>query len=228
MVNSSRVGFPLFVMGLMVASCCTSSVLGQGFSGGRGGFGDGVSSLLKKTSVQKEVELSAEQTAAFQKLVEEDRSARDVLLREFDYAAFDKLPKPEQEKKREALSQKTKERTRVLDQQVKSLLSSRQWTRLNEIRIQQQGVWSFESEDVQKELGLTQDQIAKINALVKKANEPFGGNDPLSFSPEERLKAREINEARRQSFEKEMLAVLNTDQATAWNKLKGAPFEIKR
>jgi hypothetical protein len=66
MVISSRVGFLLFVMGFMLATCCTSTVLGQGFTGGRGRFGDGVSGVLKVASVQKEIELSAEQTSAFE------------------------------------------------------------------------------------------------------------------------------------------------------------------
>ena len=222
-----KTSFGVFVVGLVLVGLMPTFVLGQGFTGGRGRFGDDVSRLLNLAQVQQEIALSAEQKASFQRLLEIEKAHTSNELSKFDFVEFQKLPEAEQAKRREAMSLQRIERSREFDEKIKAVLKVDQWTRLNQIRIQQEGVWCLARTEVQKQLGLTDEQVAKIKALVKKANE-IGGGNALGPSPDERRKLREENEARRQAFEKNMTEVLSPDQLAAWKTLKGTPFEISR
>lgn len=227
-MSHAKAAYGVFVVGLVLVGSMPNFVWGQGFVGGRGRFGDDVSRLLKLEQVQQEIALSAEQKASFQGLCAAAEARTSKELSEFDFQAFQKLPEAEQVKRREAMSLQKIERGRELDEKIKAVLKADQWTRLNQIRIQQEGVWCLARTEVQKQLGLTIEQVAKIKELVKQANTMGGGGNALGKSPEERNKMREENDARRQAFEKNMAGVLSPDQLAAWNTLKGTAFELRR
>ncbi len=203
-----------------------------GFGGGRGGFGGfGISGLLQMEAVQKEVSITDEQKAELAKLGEAARTAAAAGAGAggFDREAFEKLSEEERTKRFGEMRAAGAERAKQADEAVKALLKPEQWARLSELRVQQEGVRAWSREDVQKQLGLTEDQVAKIKTL-NDANAPtggFGGGRPgQDQSEEEAAKAQAERTAKRKAYDEGMAAVLTADQTAVWTKMQGAKFEF--
>ena len=203
-----------------------------GFGGGRGGFGGGVSGLLLMEEVQKEISITDEQKAELAKIGEAARGGAGAGgAGGFDREAFQKLTEEERTKRFAEMQAAGAERAKKAEESIKALLKPEQWTRLSELRVQRDGVRSLAREEVQKQLGLTAEQTAKIKTLTD-ANAPTGFGGPGGGRPdqdqseEEARKAREERDAKRAAFEKDIVAVLTADQAAAWAKLQGAKFEF--
>lgn len=201
-----------------------------GFGGGRGGFGGfGISGLLQMEAVQKEVWLSDEQKAEFAKISESLRPAASA--GGFDREAFEKLSEEERTKRFAEMRAAGAERAKKADEAVKALLKPEQWARLSELRVQQEGVRAWSREDVQKQLGLTEEQVAKIKTL-NDANAPTGFGGPgggrggQDLSEEEAAKAQAERAAKRKAYDEGMAAILTADQTAAWTKLQGTKFEF--
>ena len=201
-----------------------------GFGGGRGGFGGGVSGLLLMEEVQKEISITDEQKAELAKIGEAARGGAGAGgAGGFDREAFQKLTEEERTKRFAEMQAAGAERAKKAEESIKALLKPEQWTRLSELRVQRDGVRGLAREDVQKQLGLSAEPVAKIKTLTD-ANAPtggFGGGRPgADQSEEEARKAREERDAKRAAFDKDMAAVLTADQTAAWTKLQGAKFEF--
>ena len=202
-----------------------------GFGGGRGGFGGGgISGLLQMESVQKEVSITDEQKAELAKLGEAARTAAGAGAGAggFDREAFEKLSEEERNKRFAEMRAAGAERTKKADEAVKALLKPEQFARLSELRVQQEGVRAWSREDVQKQLGLTEEQVAKIKTLNDaQGTGGFGGGRPgQDQSEEEAAKAQAERTAKQKAYDEGMAAVLTADQTAAWTKMQGAKFEF--
>ncbi len=229
---SSKIRVAAVLAGLLLAPALSFAQAPGGGRGGRGGFGGGfggggVSFLLMMEEVQKEVSLTDDQKAELTKLNEANRPAAGAAG--FDREAFAKLTEEERAKRYDEMRKAGEERAKKTEESIKTLLKPEQWARLSELRTQRDGVRALTREDVQKQLGLSAEQVAKIKSLTD-ANAPtggFGGARPgADQSEEEARKAREERDAKRAAFDKDMAAVLTADQAAAWAKLQGAKFEF--
>ncbi len=229
---SSKIRVAAVLAGLLLAPALSFAQAPGGGRGGRGGFGGGfggggISGLLRMEEVQKEVKITDEQKAELTKIGEANRPAAPV--GGFDQEAFAKLTEEERTKLRAEMQAAGEERSKKSEEAIKALLKPEQWTRLSELRVQRDGVRGLAREDVQKQLGLSAEQVAKIKTLTD-ANAPtggFGGGRPgADQSEEEARKAREERDAKRAAFDKDMAAVLTADQTAAWTKLQGAKFEF--
>ncbi len=201
-----------------------------GFGGGRGGFGGGgISSLLGMEEVQKEISITDEQKAELTKIGEAARGAGAAGGAGFDREAFEKLTEEERNKKFAEMRAAGEERTKKSEEAIKTLLKPEQWTRLGELRVQRDGMRAWSRAEVQKELGLTEEQIAKIKTL-NDANAPTGGpgggRPGQDQSEEEAAKAQAERAAKRKAYDEGMAAVLTADQTAAWAKMQGAKFEF--
>lgn len=211
---------------------------GRGFGGGgRGGFGRGGGSadLLRIEEVQKEIGVTEEQKTELAKVVESLRTAERAggfnreeyqKLTEEERTKrreeFEKLTEEERTKRFEEMDKQRQERSKKADESIKALLKPEQWTRLSELRLQREGVRSWSREDVQKQLGLTEEQVAKVKTLTSAQ-----GPDFRDLSSEEEIaKLREEMKARREAFDKGMAEVLTEDQKATWTKLQGTKFEF--
>lgn len=229
---SSRLRIVAVLAGLMLAAPALSQAQGPGGGGGgrRGGFGGGFgrggagssAGLLMMEEVQKELGVTAEQKAEFTKAMESMSPVGGP--GGFNREEFRKLSQEERDKKLAEFRKEGEERSKKADEAVKALLKPEQWTRLSELRLQREGVRALSREDVQTQLGLTDEQKAKIKTLAETPIQGFANFEDMS--EEERAKLREEMTARREAFDKGMAEVLTPEQKETWTKLQGAKFEF--
>ena len=98
------------------------------------------------------------------------------------------------------------------DKKVAGLLDAKQLGRLKEIRIQALGAGALMDETVAKELGITDDQVSKLQAAMQSMRGQ-GGGDPA--------------EMRRTMYTK-ALEMLSPEQKTKLESLRGAPFDTSK
>ena len=227
---SSKVRIAVVLAGLLLAVPALSSAQAPGGGrGGRGGVGGGrggVTGLLMMEAVQKEVGISDEQKAELTKLGEEARGAAGA-GGGFNREEFQKLSEEERTKKYEEMRKEGEERAKKAEEKIKAILKPEQWTRLSELRTQQDGLRALSREDVQKSLGLNEEQVGKLKTLNDANRASFGGGfGRPGQTEEERTKANAERETRTKKFEEDVKAVLTADQTAAFEKLKGTKFEF--
>lgn len=199
-----------------------------GFGGGFGGFGRGgssISGLLRMEEVQKEISVTDEQKAALDKAAEE-RRAQFGQGGGFNFGELQNLSEEERNKRMEEFRKTMEESQKKSEEQIKAILKPEQVARLNQLRVQQEGLGALNREEVQKELGLSEEQVGKIKAATEARNArgsaPAGNFQDLS--EEDLRKVREEREARVKKYDEDMKAVLTADQAAAFEKMQGAKF----
>lgn len=220
---SSRLRIVVVLAGLLLAAQSFSQAQGPGGGGGRRGGPQGgnigAAGLLRIEEVQKELGVTDEQKAEFTKAMESMQGPGA-----FNREEFRKLSQEERDKKLAEFRKEGEERSKKADEAVKALLKPEQWTRLSELRLQREGVRALSREDVQTQLGLTDEQKAKIKTLTEAPIQGFANFEDMS--EEERAKLREEMTARREAFNKGMAEVLTPEQKETWTKLQGAKFEF--
>ncbi|HUG67613.1 MAG TPA: hypothetical protein VMM76_07670 [Pirellulaceae bacterium] len=215
---------------------------GGGFPGGefQGGGGGGKLGLLRMDTVKKELELLDEQAADIEKLNEELRSQRSGdgpdfrnMSDEERRAAFAKL-----RAEREALSEADRERQdeerraqqRVQQQQADAKLAEillpHQMDRLSQIELQTQGIRALTTDEVVKELDLSDKAKADIETTIAASGEKMRAAMQTLFQGGNRDGIREKMEELRKGIEEEVLAKLTQSQRDKFAEMKGEPFEM--
>ena len=199
-----------------------------GFGGGamRGGAGGGAAAgigLLMNDEIRKELDISDDQVTALKKLGEnmrpkmpEGTNIRDM-EEEDRNALFAKMRKEMEEKAKEA------------EESLEEILMPSQIDRLEELRIQSQGVAALLSEKVAEELGLSKEQKEELKTtqetirdeMRSKMSEMFRGG---SFDGD----PREMIEKLRKESDEKVLAVLDDDQKKKFEEMKGEPFDMAK
>jgi hypothetical protein len=214
-------------LGLALAALALSAgtALAQGIGRDElGVFGDlngGIPlSFLREKSLQEDLKMTDQQVkkadAAYQKHREALRTLSDVKQQ-------DRFPK-RLELSKEAIKA------------VKDILNADQQKRLRQICLQQQGVRALNSRtregtQIAEELGLSEDQQARISGLIKEADDwvrdARRGRDfahRRDFSEEANKKVKEIDK----ELDAEVLAVLTGEQKNKWKEMTGKPFTGSR
>lgn len=192
----------------------------QGRSG-RGGFDQSAMGLLRIPQVQTELGLSDEQKTKLRELGESSRPSRE------QYAALRELPEEERNKKFAEMREKRQEAEKKLF----GILNAEQGTRLKQILLQARGLRALADKEVAKELGLSEEQSAKIREIMSAGSDRGSSFQALRDLPEEerRKKFAEMRaqgEKQRQEAEKKVLAVLTDEQKQKLEKMKGKKFEL--
>lgn len=179
---------------------------------GRGGAGGTMSvTIVQQKSVQDELKLSADQ-------IEKLKQVGTKLRESFGGGGGGG--------DREEARKKFAEAAQAAEKDVAGILSADQAKRLKEITLQQSGPLALARPDVAKDVGLTDEQQAKVkeitDAYSAEARTQFqagggGGGD--------REEARKKREAARKETGDKLLALLKDDQKKAWEKLVGEPFK---
>jgi Spy/CpxP family protein refolding chaperone len=219
----------VFVM-LGILALCTAALAQPGPGMGFGMFGGPPTSvsmtyglLLNIPTVQKELDLTTDQktkiTAANEKLMS---SMRD-LFSGMQPPSPDMTPE-ERQKMREEMTKKMQPLQEELKKSTESILIPNQTKRLKEIALQIVGTQALSDKQIQEELKLSTEQVAKIKKINedmdKKRREMFAeaAGDFQSLGP----KMQEL----RQDTDKQLVGVLTDAQKAALEKMKGEKLEI--
>jgi hypothetical protein len=131
------------------------------------------------------------------------------------------------EEDRARFEQQRRERAKEEKARLSEILLPEQMKRLNEIYIQQLGVGALQDEDVAKELGISESQMAKLSEVRQQNEDSFRAAARDLFSPDgDREANRAKAEAMRKANDAKLLAVLSRDQQRKFEELKGKPFQL--
>lgn len=213
------------LMALVLTAAMVAPIYAQRQRGqGRGGFGGGMFGppsgvmLLNSEDVQKDLKLTDEQKTK----VKDFQTKRLEAMREL----FSGGERPDREKMQEIRKKNQEEDAKF----VKDTLTADQAKRLKQIGYQTGGVTVFASEDVQKELKLTDEQKEKIKGIMDQMRKDMadirggaGGGRPMQLTPEQQKKV----EALRKEANEKLQDVLTADQKKTWETMTGPKFEGK-
>lgn len=186
---------------------------GMGFGPGMGGgFG-----LLMIPDVQKELGITEQQMQQIQQLMMQQREQMQVLMQQMRDAT------PEQ---RQQLMQQAMQKW---DEGIGKILQPAQKTRLRELQLQAEGASALMRPDVAKELNLSEEQKKKISDIAQQYRQKQVQLFQQGRGPDvDRQALFQQMQQLRQQMDKELLAVLTTQQMDQWKKMQGKPFQFPR
>jgi hypothetical protein len=234
----------IFTLMLAAMAMTTSAVDAQ--QGGQrqgGGFGRGmtggarpvsITQLLQIEKVREDAEILDEQAEDIKTAV--DKVRQDARSTQGERPNFRELSETQREEFFKKFREQQESTNKKIQEAIEDVLLPQQVERLEEIRLQIQGVGALLTEPVQKELKITAEQKTKFEEVQKKTQEKgqelFSGVREL-FQGGDREKAQaamqEIREkmtAMQKETEKNILAVLTDSQKKEFEKMKGKPVEI--
>jgi hypothetical protein len=180
----------------------------------------GFDRLIMDEGVKKELKLSDEQLLKAKEVVHEIRQSHGP---EFE-AILRGAEGEDRGRKAAAILQRISNETIV---RFKGILQPQQIARLKQIELQERGLRAFSDPDVERALGLTREQKAKIKEISEQAEQKMhealqrGQKGQNLSSTLQKLLA-----ARRDMLEKAEQA-LTADQKKTWSGLAGPPFEFR-
>ena len=192
--------------------------------GSRGGRSSSLLGLLSNEQVQKELKVEEADVAKI-------KTISDKLRAEMR-KQYTELRKIEDADKRRA--KMTELRTQFESnarKQLQDVLSKEQMVRLHQIRMQTRSVTeTLAGKDVADKLKLTDDQKKKIADIAadyrkKRSAMPRTGRDATA---DQRAAASKKRSELSAAADKQALEVLTEEQSKAFEKMKGAKFELKR
>ncbi len=211
------------VVGLAVALVAGTAVAQPpGGPGGRQpgmfmgpGGGMGYTQLLRVEKVQKEIELTEDQKAEIEKILEKSRERMREL---FQGGGQD----------REAARERFRQAQEETQKAIEGVLLPNQLKRLKEIRLQVMGIGAaLMDQEVRKELGVTEEQAQKIREKVQAVMEELRGQRQQGERPSlEQM--RERMQQMQQKMEEAVMSQLTEDQKNKWKSMIGEKFEIDR
>ncbi len=191
---------------------------GGGFGGGqRGGFGQQDRSglqLLGRADVQKELNITADQKTKIDAINQANREKMRSLFQDY-------------QDDREGMMKAMEKMQAEAKAEVDKILDDKQKKRLGELRIQRMGGRAIMDADVQKALGMSADQVAK----VKKLNDDAQAANMALF---EKVRNQEISQEdmratmtkNNDALNAELAKVLTAEQNAKLKEMGGAPFKF--
>lgn len=222
---------PGLATGLLVLAWTVSTIgqppAGRGPMGPRGG-GDPTLRLLGLPEVQKELELMDDQIS---KLKAVDDDYRQKMQKEF--SGLRDLPEDQRRAKFAELGEKRKTWNEEAMKKVQEILLPPQFDRLHEISLQVRGTAALNDEKVQQDLGLSDQQKAKLKEIREKAEgEMRSMFESLRGIPAEQRQAK--MRENRDKFQKlfqdsqdQTIGTLTAQQRDKFEQMKGKKIEIQ-
>jgi Spy/CpxP family protein refolding chaperone len=175
--------------------------------------------LLNAPTVQKDLNLTDDQKAKIKQAAEKSRAAMRELVSKMGNMG-DATDEERAEMRKKMQAQQEESRKAVSD-----VLQPEQLKRLKEIALQRMGTGALSDKDVQKELKLTDEQIAKIKSIGEEAMKKMG--ELFSAGPGGDMDAmRKKMEEMRKDTEAKLTNVLTAEQKTALETMKGKKLDI--
>ena len=186
---------------------------------GRGGFGGGFGgpiNLLGNPSVQKELKLDESQVTKAQEL--------STATREKMMGLRDQLSDLQGQER----MTKQQELARPINQEAmktaSSFLKPEQVKRLHEISLQQRGAMAMNDPAVDKKLGVTDEQAAKVKSIL--ADQQSEMQEIRQSAGDDRQAAMQKIQALQKETSVKVMALMTEDQKKTWKELTGEPFEV--
>lgn len=180
---------------------------GPGGPGGRGGFGPpGINNamLLGMPEVQKEIGLDDAKQKEVGDWVGKTQEQMREAFSNINFQELQSLSNEERDKRMSDVRAKMDETTKQADEKLAKILNDKQLARLNQLKLQREGVQALQRDDIAKTLKLTEQQLQELRDLP-----PI-----FPFAPPDVRKQAEADS----------VAVLSADQQTQWADLKGKAF----
>jgi Spy/CpxP family protein refolding chaperone len=207
-----------FVVVAVAALLATAAMAQRGQGGMRmmGGPGDSSGTmLLQRSDVQKDLGLTDEQKT---KLDAMRQKMMDDMRAQFQNGGGGG--------DREAMQKAVKEMMDKAKAETAKILTKEQTTRLHEISIQVAGNGAIQWEDVQKELGMTSDQVAKVKDLqTKQAEANQAIFQKMRDGEIDREELPEIMKKNQDTMNVELGKILKEEQKTKLKAMGGKPFK---
>lgn len=196
---------------------------GAGGGGGRGGgrmfgqgrMGGGDWGLLSRKDVQTELKITDEQKTQI--------TAAQEAQRESMRGAFQNFRDMSDDERQKAMQKMQEDQKKVYE----GILTKEQATRLKELGIQRAGNGAILRPEVQKDLGITEEQKKKISELQTKQQE--AQRALFEKVQNQEIERDQMQEAMRKNQEilgAELGKILTTEQADKLKKMGGAPFKF--
>jgi hypothetical protein len=179
-----------------------------------GSRGVAASQVAQREDVQKELGLSADQVRRLKELSDRTRKQR-----EDEFVALSQLdPKARDQKRQELVKKISKEEGEAL----KTILEPKQMRRLKELTFQLAYVQAFGNEEVEKALGLSEEQRSKIKAVMRGTIADMRQlfQETREGVGEGQAKAAQLRD---RAYE-QSVAVLTPEQRKKWVDIQGQPF----
>jgi hypothetical protein len=179
----------------------------------------GGAGLIANEGVQKELELTDEQTSKAEAV------ARAV--REKYHGEFAKVEDLDAQERFEKTAEIVRTMTSETNKGLADVLKPEQMKRYRQIQLQQLGLMAFTEPEVQSKLKLTDDQVGRIRRILadsqSQRRELVQGGGGGGNREEMRKKGATLG---KESMDK-ALAVLSADQKQAWKDMTGEPFQAR-
>lgn len=174
---------------------------------GKGGFGGGFGSptaFYENKDVQKDLKMDTKQVAKIEELAKRYKDATGEL------------------KGKEAFTKVREVRTEV-QKELDSVVTEAQKNRVKQLQLQQRGAGALVSETNKKELGLSDDQVSKIQEVLKTSREK---QSELSkgFKDDQEGTRKKLAELRKETLAN-AVKVLTPEQQKSWAQMTGPAFE---
>lgn len=190
-----------------------------------GGMQGSSAMLLAIPDVQKELAVSDEQKKQVDELVSNLQEQMRGAFGSFE--EIQNLSQEERQKRLEESRKRSEEANKNAEEKLGKILDAKQLERLNQLRLQREGQAAFNRAEIAKQLGLTDDQQAKIRKIQEESRpQARGGFGGQNLSEEERSALFAQMRERREKAQADVLAVLTDEQKTKWAAMKGKEFKF--
>ena len=168
---------------------------------GRRGPVSGLTYLTSLPEVQKEIGVSSEQAKLIDALLDDLREQRSVFRRGFGRSSEDEEPGQDNRSRFQELYENG-------EKLLATIFETEQAARLNQLRIQYEGVRALDRSEVAQALALSQTQRQAIQEIRQSGAQSYG------------------DQAARERVQTDMIAVFSGDQKEKWEELTGAAFKF--
>ncbi len=131
----------------------------------------GVAGLLRSEQVQEEIKVTEEQKTKLRKFAEEQgaqmRERMGQMFGGRDRENREELSDAERQAQREKMMKEFEERAKKAEESIRGMLEAKQFKRLKQIEMQQQGANALMRPDITQALGLTEEQQAKMKEVFE-------------------------------------------------------------
>lgn len=188
---------------------------GRGQGGmGRGGGGDATGlNTLQRADVQKELNVTAEQKTKIEALAAKNRQDMQAMRDSMQNGGGDAGNMRE-------MMDKANEKTK---KELAGIISAEQLKRLKEIQIQLMGGRALLNAEVQKELGITDSQKSKLEAVQATQRDKM--QEMMQGGQVDRTQMQEMMTKINAEISAEMIKVLTSEQKTKFEAMKGKAFK---
>ena len=199
---------------------------------GPAGMQGSLSMLLAVAEVQKELGLRGDQAKQAEELLRDLQEQSRAVFDNFDFQEMQSLGREEREKRLAAVGKKAEETSRQADEKVAGILDAKQAERLSQLRLQREGLAAFSRPEIARQLGLTEEQQAKIKNRQAgsrfQARGRFGEFGGPGQSEEDRRAQFGRMQQEREKAQAEVFAALTAEQKAKWAEMKGKEFQFPR